>query len=364
MQLVTTLLAMLVAAAATSTLAELTVVQKPNATTSCTLFGTYASGTSIQNCSTLIISSLAVPAGVTLDLSKAKTGCNITFKGTTTFGTKLWDGPFVFLSGINLKVSGNGVLDGQGEWYWKQGTSIVRPLFFRMKNVVSSTVKGLTLRNSPTRTFSINGSNGTTLSGLTLDSSAGDGLAKNTDGFDVGRNNNLTITRCFVHNQDDCLAMQSSTNTVFSHNTCKGGHGISIGSLGGPNVSSSNTVSGLVVKYNTIIDSGNGIRIKTIVGLDGLVENVAYRNNTLSGVNTAITIRSDYNKTRGDYTGKPTSLATIKGVTIHGLSGTATNMYSVLVNSSTAYDWSFSHITVAVSNPGSCEGHPSNITCV
>ncbi|POM57681.1 Polygalacturonase [Phytophthora palmivora] len=52
----------------------------------CNLTGTYKKGTDISSCSSITVDSLTVPAGVTLDLSKAKKGAIIEFKGTTTFG--------------------------------------------------------------------------------------------------------------------------------------------------------------------------------------------------------------------------------------------------------------------------------------
>ncbi|POM75650.1 Polygalacturonase [Phytophthora palmivora] len=55
---------------------------------SCTLSGTYTSGTDVSSCSTVTIKSLTVPAGVTLDLSDLKSGANVVFSGTTTFGKK------------------------------------------------------------------------------------------------------------------------------------------------------------------------------------------------------------------------------------------------------------------------------------
>ncbi|KAG3136121.1 hypothetical protein PI126_g17952 [Phytophthora idaei] len=298
-----------------------------------------------------------------LDLSDLKSGANVVFSGTTTFGTKKWSGPLVLLTGTKLTVSGSGTLDGQGSWYWKQGTSITRPVFFRMSKVISSTVKSFTIKNSPYRTFSILSSQSTTISGLTLDSSAGDGTAKNTDGFDLSKNNYVTITGNKIYNQDDCLAMQSSTNTVFSNNYCSGGHGISIGSLGGSSVSSADTVSGLTVSGNNIVNSVNGIRIKTIIGLKGLVSNVKYSNNKLSNVENAIVIRSDYSKSKGGYTGKATSAVTIQGVTISGLSGTATNLYDIVANSKVVSNWKLSGITVEASKTGTCSGQPSNVKC-
>ncbi|RLN05919.1 hypothetical protein BBI17_008930 [Phytophthora kernoviae] len=329
----------------------------------CNLTGTYQAGTDISSCSTITIGSLSVPAGVTLDLSKTKSGATIEFTGTTTFGTQKWEGPLVFLSGNNLNVKGSGTLDGQGDWYWKQGESITRPVFFRMQSVAGSNVSGFTLKNSPYRTFSVVTCIETTISGLTLDSKAGDNLAKNTDGFDMSKNDHVTITDNKIYNQDDCLAMQSSTNTIFSNNLCSGGHGISVGSLGGNVVDQSTTVSDLTVQGNTIADSTNGLRIKAVSGQKGLISKVKYIDNTLSNVADAIVIRSNYNRGIGAYSGAPTSLVTITDVTISGLSGTATNLYDIVVNPSAVSLWNFSGITVKSSNKGTCSGQPGAVTC-
>jgi polygalacturonase len=329
----------------------------------CKLTGTYTSSSDLSSCDTITISSLSVPPGVTLDLTKVKNHATINFIGTTTFGTKLWDGPLVLLTGSNLKVSGGGTLDGQGEWYWKQGQSVTRPVFFRLNGVDHSALSGFTLKNSPFRTFSIESSTSTTLSGLTLDSSAGNGLAKNTDGFDLSRNNGVVIINNTIKNQDDCLAMQSSVNTTFSGNTCVGGHGISIGSLGGDVVDVSDTVSGLTVANNIIINSVNGIRIKTIVGLQGLVTGATYTNNVLNNVENAIVIHSDYSKANGGYTGSPTSQVAITHITINGLTGTATNLYDVVTNRNVVSNWKWSRIGVMAKTKGSCVGQPSTVSC-
>ncbi|KAE9262207.1 hypothetical protein PR003_g33626, partial [Phytophthora rubi] len=281
--------------------------QSPTTTASsgCHLTGAYKKGTDISKCSSIVVDSLTVPAGVTLDLSLAKTGATIEFVGTTTFGPQKWEGPLVRVSGSDLTVKGSGILDGQGSWYWKQGQSITRPLFFKLQNVIGSMVSGFTIKNMPFRTFSIVTSKDTTISGVTIDNRAGNGIAKNTDGFDLTKNDHITITGNKIYNQDDCLAMQSSTNTIFSNNYCCGGHGISIGSLGGNAVDQSTTVQGLVVEGNTIVDSDNGIRIKTIIGLKGLVSDVKYVQNTLSNVKNAIVMHSDYSKAKGGYTNSP-----------------------------------------------------------
>lgn len=55
----------------------------------CTLSGSYIQGTDVSKCSSVVIDSLSVPAGVTLDLSNMTTGAQIQFQGTTTFGQKV-----------------------------------------------------------------------------------------------------------------------------------------------------------------------------------------------------------------------------------------------------------------------------------
>ncbi|OWZ12177.1 Polygalacturonase [Phytophthora megakarya] len=337
------------------------VQQQQQGSSNCNLTGTYKKGTDISACSTINVGPLSVPAGVTLDLSGARTGSTIQFTDTTTFGTLKWNGPLVTMSGTQVTVKGNGKLDGQGAWYWKQGQQITRPVFFQVHKAIHSTLSGFTIFNAPYRTFSIVDSAYTTLSGLTLDSRAGNGIATNTDGFDLSCNDHITITGNTIYNQDDCLAMQSSTNTFFTNNHCYNSHGISVGSLGGNNVDRTTTVDGLTVQGNHIHDSDNGLRIKTIIGLKGLVNNVKFINNELSNVRNAIVVHSDYSKSRGGYTGAATSQAKITGVTVQGLSGTATNLYDIEVNPQAVSAWKFSGIQVKAAAKGKTNGVPNGV---
>ena len=329
----------------------------------CNLSGTYRVGTDISSCNTITVGPLTVPAGVTLDLNKAQKGATINFVGTTTFGTKLWPGPLVTISGNSLNVKGTGTLDGQGLWYWKQGASITRPVFFNVQSVIDSTISGFTIKNSPFRTFSIFTSRHTTLTGLTLDSTAGNGLAKNTDGFDMSLNEYITIKGNKIYNQDDCLAMQSSFNTIFSGNTCSGGHGISIGSIGGKVVDKTTTVSGLFVEGNTIINSVNGLRIKTVTDQNmgnGLVTNVKYIKNVLRNVDNAIAIHSDYSRPIGGYNDIPDSRVTISDITVDGLTGSVGAKYDIIVNPNVVSRWTVSNIKL-LAPEGICKGQPSGI---
>lgn len=59
----------------------------------------------------------------------------------------------------------------------------------------------------------------------------------------------------------------------FSGGTCSGGHGLSIGSVGGRD---DNTVKTVSFKSSTITKSQNGVRIKTKSGKTGSVSGITY----------------------------------------------------------------------------------------
>jgi polygalacturonase len=105
-----------------------------------------------------------------------------------------------------------------------------------------SVVENLYIQNWPVHCFSITGSADVTFRNLFLNNTAGEapnaiskGLpaAHNSDGFDISGTNNAVITSCTVLNQDDCVAITSGNNIVVDNMYCSGGHGLSIGSIGG-----------------------------------------------------------------------------------------------------------------------------------
>jgi polygalacturonase len=143
----------------------------------------------------------------------------VIFEGTTTFGYKEWTGPLISVSGSSIHVSGasGSVIDCGGARWWdgKGGNGgKTKPKFFYAHSVTgTSTISNLNIKNTPVQGFSINSACGLTLSGITIDNSAGDAgsLGHNTDAFDVGSSSNILITGANVKNQDDCLAINSGT---------------------------------------------------------------------------------------------------------------------------------------------------------
>ncbi|KAI9309736.1 putative extracellular polygalacturonase [Zopfochytrium polystomum] len=291
-----------------------------------------------------------VPADTKIDMSGLKAGTTVTVTGTVTWakGTKYTKSDFLFTLG------GSGItFDGTWRDFPRQRPA---PKFFKVLTTGKSTIKGITMKNSPIHCFSIGGSD-TTFDHVTVDNADGDTLSggkklgHNTDAFDVSATG-ITIQNSNVHNQDDCLAINSGSTIKFLSNNCAGGHGISIGSI-----DSGKTVDGVTVSGCTISNSENGVRIKTISGATGgSVKNVAYTDITLSNISKyGIVIEQDY--LNGGPTGTPTAGIPISGVTLTNVHGTMASgaTHSTYILCAACSGFSFSQINITPKNP-SCTG--------
>ncbi|KAK5683385.1 hypothetical protein LTS10_004916 [Elasticomyces elasticus] len=291
-----------------------------------------------------------------------------------------------------MSRSQGSLLDGGGSRWWDgEGTNggKTKPKFFYAHKLLGkSSISNINIKNSPVQVFSINGADGLTLTNVHIDNTAGDsGGGHNTVGgpkqrnvvradsyvsqdcFDVGSSNNVQIIGATCLNQDDCLAINSGTQITFSGGTCSGGHGISIGSVGGRD---DNTVNGVVIENSKISNSQNGVRVKTISGATGLVKNVSYKGITLSGITKyGIVIEQDY--LNGGPTGSPTSGVPITGLTISGVTGSVASSATdatvrisrlllgtfILVILSQLRDLGVTGGKVSTA----CKGLPSGVTC-
>ncbi|CEJ53771.1 Putative Polygalacturonase 2 [Penicillium brasilianum] len=338
----------------------------------CTFSGSKGAASAISSktsCSTIVLSSVAVPAGTTLDLTGLKKGTTVIFEGETTFGYKEWSGPLVSVSGTDITVKGasGSVLNGDGARWWDgKGTNggKTKPKFFYAHKLINSKIENITIKNSPVQVFSINGANGLNLDGITVNNADGDSKGgHNTDAFDIGSSTGVYITNPVVHNQDDCLAVNSGTDISFTGAQCTGGHGISIGSVGGR---SDNAVNKVNIENCSIKNSQNGVRVKTVYGATGSVKGVTYKDITLSGISKyGIVIEQDYEN--GSPTGTPTNGVPITGLTLNNVKGTvdssATNVY-ILCASGACSGWTWNSVSVKGGKTSSkCKNVPSNAKC-
>ncbi|KAF9268656.1 endo-polygalacturonase PG1 [Marasmius fiardii PR-910] len=298
-----------------------------SATTACT--GTISSLNDVANavkCTTVNINSFTVPAGQALTLSLLQ-GTTVNMLGDVTFGVANWAGPLFTVSGTDITFNGNGhKFDGNGPSYWDGlgGNGGVEKPAPMMKIKISGVYKDVTVVNSPARTYSVSNPAALTMTGLTIDNSLGDQpnsksngepAGHNTDGFDCSTHN-LVISNSNIHNQDDCLAINSGSNITFTGNTCTGGHGISVGSI-----SSDAVVTDIHITNNKVVNNDQALRIKTKSdATSASVSGVTYSGNTATGCKRfGVIIDQSY----PDTLGTPGNGVTISDITF---SGTTSNI--------------------------------------
>jgi polygalacturonase len=173
----------------------------------------------------------------------------------------------------------------------------------------------------------------------------------------------VAITGAQVWNQDDCVAINSGSNIYFSSGFCSGGHGLSIGSIGGQTV---NVVSNVTFADSTVQKSQQSVRIKTISGANGTVENITYRNIFLDNADVnkdysdyGIIVMQSYNGVKGS----PTNGVNVTGFVLQNITGTvgsdAVRVY-VECGVGSCSNWSWSGVSITGGKESSsCQNVPS-----
>ncbi|KUI61334.1 putative endopolygalacturonase D [Cytospora mali] len=326
----------------------------------CTVTAFASISSAVKSCTNILLSDVSAPASSTMKLA-LQTGASLTFAGNTTFGTTV-DSDFdpIVLSGTDITVTGapGHIIDGNGPAYWdgegSNGGSDKPDHFFVVKKVRNAIIENLNIKNWPTHCFYISNAIGLTMNGLTLDNSAGDEpndlsdgapAAHNSDGFDISGSDTVTLSNIKVLNQDDCVAVTSGSNILVTGMYCSGGHGLSIGSIGGK---SNNTVVGVTFSNSQIVDSQNGCRIKTNYDTTGTVANVTYDGITMSGISDyGIDIQQDY--LNGGPTGDPSNGVLISGITFINVTGTVDSDaydYYILCGDGSCSDFTFEDVDI------------------
>ena len=250
--------------------------------------------------------------------------------------------PNPLISGKNLHdvaLTGSGTIDGSGQhwWDWSERaarnaakTQPGRIVYLRPNLVVIDgcdrlLVADLTLRNSSMFHLVPKHINDLTIERVKI-RAPWDGSAPNTDAIDPGPGTNFWIHDCDIDTGDDDIVIKSGgSNILIENNTIKHGHGISIGS------ETSVGVHNMLVRHCTIDGADNGIRIKSMRGAGGLVENVRYTDITMKNVANAIILQLDYvDNNRPNFKGDPRKIPVIRNILFDHLTITDTRNAGII----------------------------------
>jgi polygalacturonase/PKD repeat protein len=196
--------------------------------------------------------------------------------------------PFITGMGIHdVEISGSGTIDGQGSTWWG---SDPRPDFIHFSSQCQRVlVQDLTLQNAPTFHLMLKGANvSVTIQRITINTS---GSSPNTDGMDLA-STNVLVNTCTISDGDDNIEIGGSADVAaditISNCTFGVGHGVSFGSLiqGGAH--------DVLVSNCTFNGTDQGIRFKSDTNSAGLVQNIQFRDITMTNVGYAIILYSFY----------------------------------------------------------------------
>jgi len=201
-------------------------------------------------------------------------------------------------------VMGDGVIEGRGDQklktvpltWWEmhdQKTGNVAhniPWLIGTEETNDFTLDGITLRNAPNFNVFLAGGDGVTVWGVKIDAPWN---SPNTDGIDPSGCTNVTITRSYIRNGDDVVAIKApkgepAEHITVSQNHFYEGHGMSIGS------GTEGGVSEVRFVDNTIDHMKAGIHIKSNRGRGGHVHDVVFDNICIRNTATPIDIETTY----------------------------------------------------------------------
>ena len=203
--------------------------------------------------------------------------------------------PFISGSGLHdVEISGAGTIDGNagfgsGNW-WPNLDTAHRPDFIHFDGGTTRIlIQGVTLQNPPAFHLMLKGNNvSVTIQNITINTP---GTSPNTDGMDLA-STNVLVQNCFISDGDDNIEIGGSggpaADITVSNCTFGVGHGVSIGS----NIQGG--VHDLTVSNCTFSGTDYGIRMKSDRDLGGLVQNLVYRDITMTNVGIPIAIYSFY----------------------------------------------------------------------
>ena len=220
-----------------------------------------------------------------------------------------------------VKVSGAGTIDGQGEYWWQKYWTLRKAyeprgirwaadydcrrvrliVAFGSKDV---TFAGLSLHGSGFWNLQVTYCDRVTVDGIRIaDSGAAGGVkGASTDGVDIDSSRRVLVENCDIDNNDDDICLKAGRDfdglrvnrpteyVVIRDNVCRRGGGVvSFGS------ETSGGIRHVVAYHDTGIGTSEGIRFKSARTRGGTVEDILILGITLSNVPLPFTFDLDWN---------------------------------------------------------------------
>jgi polygalacturonase len=221
----------------------------------------------------------------------------------------------------DLAITGSGTIDGSGRHWWEWSERAARDaaktgqhrVIYRRPHLIAIDgcdrllVADVTLTNSPSFHLVPRHVNELTIERVKVRAPSN---APNTDAIDPGPGTRFWIHDCDIDTGDDDIVIKSGgTKILIENNTIKHGHGISIGS------GTTEGIRDMLVRNCTFNGADNGIRIKSMRGAGGLVENVRYSHVTMKNVTNAIVFQLNYmDNNRPNFRGNPRLVPAIRDI--------------------------------------------------
>lgn len=209
--------------------------------------------------------------------------------------------PLIYGKGLeNITITGSGILDGQGDYWWKLlrsgGLKYPRPRFIGLEDCSRVVIEGIKLMNSPSWTVNPVCCENVTIDKISIKNPAD---SPNTDGINPDSCRYVHISNCHVDVGDDCITIKSGTEKSDKRVCCEGvsvtnctlvhGHGgVVIGS------EMSGGIRNVVISNCVFEGTDRGVRIKTRRGRGGFVEDVRISNLVMKGVMCPFVIHQFY----------------------------------------------------------------------
>ncbi|MCB1132176.1 MAG: glycoside hydrolase family 28 protein [Verrucomicrobiae bacterium] len=206
----------------------------------------------------------------------------------------------------DVRISGNGTIDGQGARWWKaflelkrsgrEKSAPRRPQMISIEGCRRVAVDSITTLNPPNTHFSIKSCSDVTIRGLHAEAPDD---SPNTDALNLNRVRDALVRDCEISTGDDNIVLLCGEgkpgrpevkNVVIRDCKLGFGHGLSIGSYTGGGVR--NVFVGNVAFDGTT----SGIRMKAWRDRGGVVEHIHYRNIRMKHVRYPVFLSSYYPK--------------------------------------------------------------------